>query len=240
MPSRVGYGNNPFTGRRCVMRIIGRLLVGLTISMFFAWVTPIAPAEAQSWPQRTVKFILPLGPGAALDSGARLFAHRLAAIWGKPVVVENRPGGDGIVAISAFVNAHDDHVLLFSSSAVFMAHPYLHDNLPYDRRDLVPIARISDPIVGVGVPEALKINSMAELIAMARAQPGKLNSASITGMLDFTVSGFLKSAKLDIGRVPYRDAAQAINDLAEGRIQIFLSAISVLRPQVQNLSLIHI
>lgn len=216
------------------MRIIGRLLVGLAISMFFAWVAPIAPAEAQSWPQRTVKFILPLGPGSGLDTGARLFADRLSTMWGKPVIVENRPGGDGLVAISAFVQAHDDHVLLFSSSAVFMAHPYLHNKLPYDPRDLLPIARISDTIVAVGIPEVLKVDSMAELVAMVRAQPGTVNAASVTGLQDFILSGFLKSANLNIGRVPYRNPVQALNDLAEGRIQIMLSAIAILRPQVQN------
>jgi tripartite-type tricarboxylate transporter receptor subunit TctC len=216
------------------MRIIGRLLVGLTVSMFFAWVAPIAPAEAQSWPQRPVKFILPLGPGSALDTAARLFAQHLGAIWGKPVVVENRPGGDGVVAISAFVGAHDDHVLMFSPVAAFMAHPYLYDKLPYDPHGLQPITRVCSGIYAVGVPEALKINSMAELVAMARAQPGKLNSASITGMLNFTFRGFLKSENLDVADVPYRSVVEAANDLAEGRVQIMLSAIAVLRPQVQN------
>src|ERR1700732_3517504 len=81
-------------------------------------------ALAQSWPQRNVRFIVPLGPGSGSDIGARLFADRLAARWGKPVVVENRPGGDGMVAISAFLGAHDDHTLLFAPSSTFTAHPY--------------------------------------------------------------------------------------------------------------------
>src|SRR6187431_109092 len=75
------------------------------------------PTSPQSWPQRPVKFILPLGPGSGADIGARLIAEKLAARWDQPVVVENRPGGDGIVAISAFVSAHDDHVLLLSPSS---------------------------------------------------------------------------------------------------------------------------
>src|ERR1700719_3310816 len=78
-----------------------------------------APSAAQTWPQRPVKFIVPLGPGSGVDIGARLFADRLAARWGKPVVVENRPGGDGIIAISAFVSAHDDHTLRFSPALTF-------------------------------------------------------------------------------------------------------------------------
>ena len=83
----------------------------------------VAQAQQQSWPTRPVKFILPLGPGAGADIGARLFAERLSAKWGQPVVVENRPGGDGFVAIGAFTSAKDDHVLLWGPAAAFTAHP---------------------------------------------------------------------------------------------------------------------
>lgn len=188
---------------------------------------------AQSWPQRPVKFILPLGPGSGVDIGARLFADRLSARWGKPVVVENRPGGDGIVAVTAFLSSRDDHTLLFAPTSAFTAHPYLHDKLPYDPRDLLPIARVSNTIVAVAVNEAMKVASVGELVALARAEPGKLNWATITGMFDFLFTGFLKQANLEIARVPYRDTVLAANDLAEGRIQLMLSAIAIIRPQVQ-------
>jgi tripartite-type tricarboxylate transporter receptor subunit TctC len=194
----------------------------------------VSPSQAQNWPQRPVKFILPLGPASGVDIGARLFADRLSARWGKPVVVENRPGGDGIVAVTAFLSARDDHTLLFAPTSAFTAHPYLHDKLPYDPRELQPIARVSNTIVAVAVNEAMKVGSVAELVAMARAEPGKLNWATITGMFDFLFSGFLKSADLNIARVPYRDTVLAANDLAEGRIQLMLSAIAIIRPQVQT------
>src|SRR5579862_7249585 len=102
-----------------------------------------ASAE-QAWPTRPVKFILTLGPGSGSDIGARLFADRLSQRWGQPIVVENRPGGDGIVAINAVVAAHDDHQLLFSPTSSFTAHPFLHDHLPYRPDDLVPITRVSN------------------------------------------------------------------------------------------------
>jgi tripartite-type tricarboxylate transporter receptor subunit TctC len=210
------------------------LALGLCAALVVA-VAPLAAQtpDAQTWPQRTVKFVLPLGPGSGVDIGARLFADRLAARWGKPVVVENRPGGDGIVAITAFVSAHDDHTLLFSPSSTFTAHPYLHTSLPYEPRDLLPIVRVSNTIVAIAVPEGLKVGSMAELVALARAQPGKLNWATTTGLFDFVFAGYLKSADLSITKVPYRDAVQALNDLGEGRIQVMLSATAILRPQVQ-------
>ena len=105
-----------------------------------------------SWPNRPVRFIVTLGPGSGVDIGARLFADKLSARWGQSVVVENRPGGDGIVAITSFLGAHDDHVLLVSPVSSFTAHPYFHDKLPYDPKDLMPIARISKTVVAVSVP----------------------------------------------------------------------------------------
>lgn len=192
-----------------------------------------ASAQAPSWPQRSVRFILPLGPGSGVDIGARLIADRLSAKWGKPVVVENKPGGDAIVAISAFTQANDDHVLLMAPTSTFTAHPFLHEKLPYEAKDLVPIARVSNTVVAVGVPAALGINSLDDLLKRAKAEPGKLNSASATGANDFVAAGFLKQAGADITRVPYRDTVQAINDLAEGRIQLYVAAYAIMRPQVQ-------
>jgi tripartite-type tricarboxylate transporter receptor subunit TctC len=193
-----------------------------------------AAAQTQSWPQRTVRFIVPLGPGSGVDIGARLVADKLSLKWGKPVVVENKPGGDAIVAIGAFTGANDDHVLLMAPTSTFTAHPFLHEKLPYETRDLVPIARVSNTIVAAGVPSALGINSLDELIARAKKEPGKLNSAGTTGAVDFVVAGFLKQSGAEVAKVPYRDGVQALNDLAEGRVQLYVAAYAIMRPQVQN------
>ena len=99
------------------------------------------PGYAQSWPQRPVKFIVTLGPGSGTDIGMRLLADRLTKRWSHPVVVENRPGGDGIVAITTFLGANDDHVLLGAPVSSFTAHPYVVPNLPYKQSELAPIAR---------------------------------------------------------------------------------------------------
>jgi len=194
----------------------------------------LSTASAQtSWPQRNVRFIVPLGPGSGADIGARLFADRLTARWGKPVVVENRPGGDGIVAISAFVSAHDDHTLLFSPAATFTAHPYLHDKLPYEQADLLPIARVSNTLVVIAAPASLKVESLADLIGLVRARPGKLNWATATGISDFLFASFLKNAGLEMSKVPYRDPVQPATDVGEGRIQFYWGALAIVRPHVQ-------
>ena len=191
------------------------------------------PSHAQSWPQRSVKFILPLGPGSGVDISARLFADRLSPRWGQPVVVENRPGGDGIVAITAFISAGDDHTLLYAPASSFTAHPFLHDKLPYDHRDLAPIARVSNTIVVAAVPSSLNVASVKELLELAKAKPGTLNFNTATGVTDFIFDGYFKTTGLAVTRVPYRDTVQALNDLGEGRIQLWAGALAIARPHVQ-------
>ena len=211
-----------------------RHLFALALALIVvAAATFMASAETK-WPTRPVRFILTLGAGSGSDIGARLLADRLTPRWGQPVVVENRPGGDAIVAINAFVSAHDDHVLLFAPSSSFTAHPFLHDNLPYQPSDLVPITRVSNTIITISVPASLNVNSLKELAAMARAEPGKLNWAGVTGALDFVFAGWLKQEGLNINKVPYRNPVDAANDLAEGRVQVYEAALAIVRPQLES------
>jgi tripartite-type tricarboxylate transporter receptor subunit TctC len=191
------------------------------------------PALAQTWPQRAVKFIVPLGAGSGADITARLLADRLAKAWGHPVVIENRPGGDGVIAINAVLSARDDHTLFFGPASSFAGHPYLLDKMPYDPREIVPVARVTSTVVCLAVPASLKIGSLKELMAMAREQPGKLNWATVTGLTDLLVAGYLKSAGLDMAKVSYRDTVSALNDLVEGRIQLYSAAYAIMRGQAQ-------
>ena len=89
-----------------------------------------SPASAQTWPQRPVKFVIPFGPGAGADIGARLIQEKLSARWGRPVVIENRPGGDSMIAIQAVLSANDDHTFLWGPSGNFTVHPYLYRRSP--------------------------------------------------------------------------------------------------------------
>jgi tripartite-type tricarboxylate transporter receptor subunit TctC len=147
-------------------------------------------------------------------------------------VVENRPGGDGMVAITAFLAAQDDHTILFTPTSSFTAHPFLYDKLPYDPNDLIPIARVSNTLIGMAVPTSLNVGSLNYFMALVRAQPGKLNWAGITGAVDLVLTEFLKSSGLDLAKVPYKDGVQAVNDLAEGRVQMYSSAMAIIRPHM--------
>jgi tripartite-type tricarboxylate transporter receptor subunit TctC len=194
----------------------------------------VQQAQAQAWPQRNVRLILPFGAGTATDAAARLLGERLAAKWGRAVVVENRPGGDGLIAIGAFVTAADDHVLLYASSASFMAHPYMHDKLPYNlERDLLPIARVSHTVLSIGVPSATPFKAIRDFVAAARATPDKYNVAGAAGVPEFTLDAFVKLQGLKVTKIPYRDVVQAGRDLAENRIQFLVSSYAVVRPLVQ-------
>src|SRR5438094_1478369 len=191
-------------------------------------------APAQIYPTRAVRFIVPFGPASGTDITARLFADRLTARWGKPVLVENRPGGDGLVAITAFIGANDDHTLLWAPAGTFAVHPYQHDKLPYDaERDLIPIASVSTIVLAMSASASLNLTTIGELVALARAHPGKLNAAAANGNSDFLLFGFLKSADLDVLKVPYRDIMQAPNDLTEGRIQLLMTSLAVVQPYMQ-------
>jgi len=207
--------------------------VAFGLSMLATLAVLALPAMAQTWPQRNVKLILPLGPGSGIDISARLFADRLTMRWGQSVIVENRPGGDGIVALGAFAGARDDHILLFSPTSSFTAHPYQHENLPYRPDDLMPIARVSNTVVTISVPAALKVASLRDLFAQVRAQPGKFNWAGVTGALDFLFEGFLKREGLSMAKVPYRNPVEAANDLGEARVQIYEAALAIVQPQIQ-------
>jgi tripartite-type tricarboxylate transporter receptor subunit TctC len=211
---------------------LARILIGTALVL---WCLPLGslPSTAQDWPTRSVRVLLPIGAGSGADIGARLIAEKLAAKWGQPVVVENRPGGDGFVAITSFISAHDDHMLFFAPAASFSAHPYLHDKLPYDARDLVPVARVSATLVSITAPPQLGFNSLGDLFAMARAQPGKLNWASVTGATDLVIAAFLKREGIDMVKVPYRDPVQALNDVAEGRLQFYWSSYAIVRGAIE-------
>lgn len=214
------------------MRDVRRKLSVLACALF-AVLLQNFDATAQNWPQRPVKIIATLGPGSGTDIGMRLFADRLTKRWNQPVVVENRPGGDGVVAITAFVTANDDHVLLGAPVSSFTAHPYVVPNLPYKPNDLAPVVRGWNVIIVIAVPASLAVNSVKELVEMAKAQPGKLNWAGTTGAIDFLFAGFLKKHDLNMERVPYRNPQDAANDLATERIQVCEASLATLRPQLE-------
>jgi tripartite-type tricarboxylate transporter receptor subunit TctC len=189
---------------------------------------------AQGWPQRPVKLILPLGPGSGADIGARLFADKLAARWGQPVVVENRPGGDAVIAINAVLSAKDDHTLLWTPTSSLVGHPYTLEKMPYDPKDLVPVARVTSTVVTLAVPTASGFNSLKDVVDYARRERGKLNWTSITSVTDVVIEAYFRKAGIEAVRVPYKNPTAAVTDLLENRLQLYSSAYAIVRPQLSG------
>jgi tripartite-type tricarboxylate transporter receptor subunit TctC len=206
--------------------------LGAALALLVATLAPAqAQNQAQNGPTRAVKFIVPFGPGAGADIGARLLTEKLQAKWGQPVVVENKPGGDNIIAIQAYLGANDDHVLMFGPSGGFVVHPFNYAKLSYNPADLIPIARLSNTIIAAAVKKNAPYNNVKEFTEAARAAPGTFNSGLVSGITELTFMGYLHHEKLQITQVPYRDIAQSPTDLGEGRIQVVVSALAIVQPQ---------
>lgn len=194
-----------------------------------------AQTDPKAWPQRAVRLILPFGPASGADIAARLLAERLQGVWKQPIVVEGKPGGDGMLSIGTVVNAKDDHILFFGPSSAFVVHPYTLENLSYDpERDLTPIAGVARVMIAIGVPASLGVKTMSEFVAYAKANPGKISYGVAPGFSEFVLNGYLRESGLAIAKVPYRDITTSPTDLGEGRIQMSMLSFAALRPHIQS------
>lgn len=209
-----------------------KLSAGIFVAIYAAGTIMAARAlAAELWPQRAVNLIVPIGSGSGPDVAARIYAEQLAARWKQPVIVENRTGAEGLIGVTAFAGMRDDHTLLFSPAAPVTVYPFTQERLAYDPvRDLVPISSGANTFGVIAAAASTNVQSISELVGLARTQSGKLNWASGGGAFPILFAGFLKGANLDLARVSYRQQNLAIQDLAEGRIQFFASTLTALLP----------
>ena len=206
------------------------LLTGLTASLAIAWSCGQETDDA-SWPTQPVRLIVPFGPGNSADLAARLFAALLAPRWHQAVVVDNRPGADGVVGTQAFVTARDRHALLFAPMGMITVNPLLHAQIPFDaQQDVVPIASAVRPSIGIAVGPMVRARSLGELIAEARLDPGKWLWAATPGLPELVFRALLKMEQLDLQHVAYGDLSPAIRDLDDSRIQVVVAAVPTLTP----------
>jgi tripartite-type tricarboxylate transporter receptor subunit TctC len=204
----------------------------LAVAVVILSLAAITTSQAQSstWPQKTVRLIVPLPPGSGMDLSARLAAERLAERWGQPVVVENRQGADGILAVTAFLSARDNHTFLFSFAGIVTFNHLLHERLPYDPRELAPIAPVIDNFLGVAATAMLKVNSLADLVQAAKGQPGKLNWAATPGLPNYVLLALQRYAGIELVQIAYRDFAPAYQDLTTGRLHVAGTGVPTLVP----------
>lgn len=216
-------------------------MVAAALSMCVAALGPgfapaaVAQSTAKAWPERTVRLILPFGPSSGADIAARLLTDKLQVIWKQPIVVEGKPGGDGLLSIGTVVNAKDDHILFFGPSSAYIVHPYVHENLPYDPdRDLTPIAGVAKVQIAIAVPSSIGVSTMTDFVAFAKANPGKVSYGVAPGFSEFVWNGFLRESGLELGKVPYRDITTSPTDLGENRIQLAMMSYAAMRATAEG------
>jgi tripartite-type tricarboxylate transporter receptor subunit TctC len=207
------------------------LIVVLACSAAFSY--PMA-ARAE-WPERPVKLIVTFPPGSANDAAARIFADALGRKWGRPVVVEDKPGAEGTIGVGSFVSSQDDHTLLYTVGGSVTVAPLLIDKLPYDvERDLQPIAATTAIALTLAVSNDLTVRSIPELIDVLRSNPGKYAWTSGPTLPRYVFAAFLKRNGLQMNFVSYRDASQPQADLGEGRIQVLVTSLTASSSPVQS------
>ncbi|MBX9826660.1 MAG: tripartite tricarboxylate transporter substrate binding protein [Xanthobacteraceae bacterium] len=196
-----------------------------------------APIHAQDWPSRPVTVLVPFGAGGNTDMMARLGAQRLSSKFGQSFVVENRPSAGGALATGAVATAAPDgYTLLFSASSVAVLTPQLQ-KLNFDPlKQLVPVTNIGTGTQMIAIKRALPVKNLPELIAYAKANPGKLN---------FTVAGtqnishlapvlLFARAGIDLVMVPQKSEPQAISDLVAGQVDLYFGNSSSLLPHINS------
>lgn len=199
------------------------------------------PAWAQQgFPTRPVRFVVPYPPGAgAGDVVARTVAQGLSDLWGQQVIVDNKPGANEIVAAENVAHSPaDGYTLLMVSDAAVLYNPYLYKKLPYDpAKDFAPISRIGLGRLVLAVNAQVPVNSLAELIAYAKKNPGKLRYGSAgNGGVSHLPMEWLKKEQggLDMPHIPYRGTALAVQDILAGQVEMTLAGVSAISQHVQT------
>ena len=189
----------------------------------------IPVAQAQAWPNRFVRVVVPLAPGGPTDLAARLIAEPLSKIWGQQVVIENKPGAGGNLAAELVARSDPDgYTILFATSSLAV-NQSLYRTLAYDPiADFAPIAQLTSFPFYMFVPNSLAASSVREFIALAKAKkltlasPGTGTAPHLTGEL------FTRMAEITMTHVPYRGAAPVLNDLMPGRVDLYFASGALL------------
>jgi tripartite-type tricarboxylate transporter receptor subunit TctC len=194
-----------------------------------------SPASAQTYPSRPVTIITPFAAGSVTDATARSIAAHLQEALGQPFIVENRSGAGGMPAAAAVAKAAPDgHTLFITTNTTHSAAPGLFKHVPYDPiKDFTPVARIGSFPSMIAANPGQPFKSMQELVAFAKANPGKLSIAHGNSTGHITIEAFKQRTKIDIARVPYRSNPAAITDLVAGHIPLMVPDFGTALPQLK-------
>lgn len=214
------------------LQLSSKLLIGIALSVCFQIL------NAQSFPDRPITLIVPNPPGGLVDTSARLLSEPLSRIIGQTVVVDNKPGASGNIAYQYVANAKPDgYTLLISYSGYHVGNPALMDKLPWDPiKDFSPIALLTVSTNVIAVHPSVPVNNLKELIAYAKANPGKLNYASQGNgsVSHIGTEMFKQSTGVEMVHVPYKGSGPAIQDVLAGQVQVFITTPPSVMQHVQS------
>jgi len=193
--------------------------------------------QAQVWPSQPVKVIVPFAPGSVVDVVPRMVFELVSKQIGQPIIVENRGGAGGTIGTQQVAKSQPNGYTLLVTTSAHTIAPAIHANLAYDpARDLIPVTTLGVTPSVLVVPASMKLGSVADLIAAARAAPGKLNYASAgTGSAThFSAERFLASTSTEAVHVPFKGGPEIITELLAGRIDFFFGPIGILKPHIDG------
>jgi tripartite-type tricarboxylate transporter receptor subunit TctC len=208
-------------------------LAAKLIAALFVLSTVQTAAAQSAYPNRPVKILVGFTPGTAPDLAARILAERFAEVWASPVVVENLPGAGSNIATERVAKAPaDGYMLLMAGNSALVINPALYETLPFDPlKDFAPVSQVFIAANVLAVPADLPVRSVAELVALASANPGKLSyaHAGVGTSQHLGAEMFKYMAKLDIASVPYRGTTAFVPDLIANRVSMsFANIVNVL------------
>jgi tripartite-type tricarboxylate transporter receptor subunit TctC len=195
------------------------------------------PATAQPYPHKTIKMIMPSTAGSPTDVMARLLARHLSLALRQPVIVDDRPGGGGIIGAKAVMSAEPDgYTLLFTEGAKHLMTPEMNKNPGYDPvRDFVPVANAAGGAFVLVVAPNVPAQSARELAEYAKANPGKVNFGFGMGTIPQVLGeSFRRMTRTDIASIPYKGGAQAVTDMLAGQIQMNFGTTATLLPLIRQ------
>lgn len=197
---------------------------------------PFGDAAAQpNYPTKPIRLIVPVATGGAVDAVARIVGQRLAERLGQPVVVDNRPGANGMIGADAVAKSAPDGYTLLYTSAGITAQAALYKNVPYDvLKDFVPVSQTASmPLIIVGHP-SLPATNFRELVAYSKSRPGTLNIASTTAAMQLSIENLKRVTGADLTLISYKGSAPALTDFLGGHIQILFDTAFAMMPHVKS------
>jgi tripartite-type tricarboxylate transporter receptor subunit TctC len=195
----------------------------------------VSSSEA-SWPNKPIKLIVPLAAGGASDVVARIFAAKLGERLGQQIIVENRPGAEGLIGVDAAVkSAPDGYTLVLGSSTTLAANFHLRKSLPFHPvRDLEPVSMAFQGFFNILVINPnVPAKNLKEFIALAKSQPGKIDYGTATSGSKICVEMFKSMAGIDLQMINYKSSPQALNDLMGGQLQLVCEPVATAMPNIQ-------